>query len=71
CIPKLCSLANIIPLLLLGGAFKAMFFMVMAFGVSIIGRIDFKNHNNLLIIAVSVGLDSGLSALLQAFKGLG
>ncbi len=39
----------------------AMFGMVMADGVSILGHIDFKNQNNLLIIAVSVGLGTGIA----------
>ena len=55
CIPKLGALANIIPLPVLGGAMIAMFGMVMAYGVSILGNINFANQNNLLIIAVSVG----------------
>lgn len=46
CIPKLGALANIIPLPVLGGAMIAMFGMVMAYGVSILGHIDFKNQNN-------------------------
>ncbi|MFK3246146.1 purine permease [Staphylococcus aureus] len=71
CISKLGALANIIPLPVLGGAMIAMFGMVMAYGVSILGHIDFKNQNNLLIIAVSVGLGTGISAVPQAFKGLG
>ena len=71
CIPKLGALANIIPLPVLGGAMIAMFGMVMAYGVSILGHIDFKNQNNLLIIAVSVGLGTGISAVPQAFKALG
>ncbi|HCW7588246.1 TPA: purine permease [Staphylococcus aureus] len=71
CIPKLGALANIIPLPVLGGAMIAMFGMVMAYGVSILGHIDFKNQNNLLIIAVSVGVGTGISAVPQAFKGLG
>ncbi|EJY96512.1 xanthine uracil permease [Staphylococcus arlettae CVD059] len=49
----------------------AMFGMVMAYGVSILGNIDFKNQNNLLIIAVSVGLGTGISAVPQAFESLG
>ena len=68
CIPKLGALANIIPLPVL--AMIAMFGMVMAYGVSILGHIDFKNQNNLLIIAVSVGLGTGISAVPQA-KALG
>ncbi len=71
CIPKLGALANIIPLPVLGGAMIAMFGMVMAYGVSILGNINFKSQNNLLIIAVSVGLGAGISAVPQAFKGLG
>ena len=71
CIPKLGALANIIPLPVLGGAMIAMFGMVMAYGVSILGSINFQNQNNLLIIAISVGLGAGISAVPQAFKGLG
>lgn len=71
CIPKLGALANIIPLPVLGGAMIAMFGMVMAYGVSILGTINFQNQNNLLIIAISVGLGAGISAVPQAFKGLG
>ena len=71
CIPKLGALANIIPLPVLGGAMIAMFGMVMAYGVSILGNINFNNQNNLLIIAVSVGLGTGISAVPQAFKSLG
>ncbi|MCG2075757.1 purine permease [Staphylococcus epidermidis] len=71
CIPKIGALANIIPLPVLGGAMIAMFGMVMAYGVSILGNINFQNQNNLLIIAISVGLGAGISAVPQAFKGLG
>ncbi|SUL32286.1 Xanthine permease [Staphylococcus aureus] len=71
CIPKLGALANIIPLPVLGGAMIAMFGMVMAYGVSILDISILKNQNNLLIIAVSVGLGTGISAVPQAFKGLG
>lgn len=71
CIPKLGALANVIPLPVLGGAMIAMFGMVMAYGVSILGGIDFKNQNNLLIIAVSVGLGTGISAVPEAFKAMG
>lgn len=71
CIPKLGALANIIPLSVLGGAMLAMFGMVMAYGVRILIDINFKNQNNLLIIAISVGLGAGITAVPEAFKGLG
>lgn len=71
CIPKIGALANIIPLSVLGGAMLAMFGMVMAYGVRILGDINFKNQNNLLIIAISVGLGAGITAVPEAFKALG
>ncbi|PTG21009.1 xanthine permease PbuX [Staphylococcus chromogenes] len=71
CIPKIGALANIIPISVLGGAMLAMFGMVMAYGVRILGDINFKNQNNLLIIAISVGLGTGITAVPEAFKGLG
>lgn len=71
CIPKIGALANIIPISVLGGAMLAMFGMVMAYGVRILGDIDFKNQNNLLIIAISVGLGAGITAVPEAFKALG
>ena len=46
----------------------AMFGMVMAYGVSILGNINFNNQNNLLIIAVSVGLGTGISAVPKRSK---
>lgn len=71
CIPKIGALANIIPLSVLGGPMLAMFGMVMAYGVRILGDINFKNQNNLLIIAISVGLGAGITAVPEAFKALG
>ena len=67
CIPKLGALANIIPPCI-RGAMIAMFGMVMAYGVSILGNINFNNQNNLLIIAVSVGLGTGISAVPKRSK---
>ncbi|REH77514.1 xanthine permease PbuX [Staphylococcus felis] len=71
CIPKLGALANVIPLPVLGGAMLAMFGMVMAYGMCILNDINFKNQNNLLIIAISVGLGAGVTAVPEAFKALG
>ncbi|REI06185.1 xanthine permease PbuX [Staphylococcus felis] len=71
CIPKLGALANVIPLPVLGGAMLAMFGTVMAYGMRILNDINFKNQNNLLIIAISVGLGAGVTAVPEAFKALG
>lgn len=70
-VPKLGALATIIPPSVLGGAMIAMFGMVMAYGVKMLGSIDFTRQNNLLIIAVSVGIGLGITTVPQAFKGFG
>lgn len=69
--PKLGALATIVPPSVLGGAMIAMFGMVMAYGVKMLGAIDFTNQDNLLIIAVSVGIGLGITTVPQAFKGFG
>lgn len=69
--PKLGALATIIPPSVLGGAMIAMFGMVMAYGVKMLGAIDFNNQNNLLIIAVSVGIGLGITTVPEALKGFG
>lgn len=70
-IPKLGALTTIIPTSVLGGAMIAMFGMVMAYGVKMLGAIDFTRQDNLLIIAVSVGIGIGITAVPQALKGFG
>lgn len=70
-IPKLGAIATIIPPAVLGGAMIAMFGMVMAYGVKMLGAIDFTRQDNLLIIAVSVGLGLGITTVPQAFAKFG
>lgn len=70
-IPKLGAVATIIPPAVLGGAMIAMFGMVMAYGVKMLGAIDFTRQDNLLIIAVSVGLGLGITTVPQAFAKFG
>lgn len=70
-IPKLGALATIIPSAVLGGAMIAMFGMVMAYGVKMLGAIDFTRQENLLIIAVSVGIGLGITTVPGAFSKFG
>lgn len=49
----------------------AMFGMVMAYGVKMLGAIDFTKQDNLLIIAVSVGIGLGITTVPQAFSKFG
>ena len=70
-IPKLGALATIIPAAVLGGAMIAMFGMVMAYGVKMLGAIDFTRQENLLIIAVSVGIGLGITTVPGAFSKFG
>ncbi len=56
-IPKIGAIVESVPTFVLGGAGLVMFGMVAATGVRIISRVDFeKNRNNLLIVAVAVGV---------------
>ncbi|ULG74168.1 nucleobase:cation symporter-2 family protein [Macrococcus brunensis] len=69
--PKFGALATIIPTPILGGAMIAMFGMVMAYGVKMLGAIDFTKQDNLLIIAVSVGVGLGITTVPGAFAKFG
>jgi len=55
-IPKLSSLVEAVPLVVLGGAGLVMFGMVAATGARILTAVDFKNNRfNLFVVAISVG----------------
>ena len=55
-IPKLAALVEAVPLVVLGGAGLVMFGMVAATGARILTSVDFKNnHNNLFVVAISIG----------------
>lgn len=55
-LPKLSNLIASIPVVVLGGAGIAMFGMVAATGVKILGKVDYERKNNLLIVAISLGV---------------
>ncbi len=55
--PKLAALAAAAPTFVLGGAGLVMFGMVVASGVRVLSTVDYAgNRNNLLVVAVSVGV---------------
>lgn len=67
-LPKVGALAELIPQSVLGGAMLVMFGMVIVQGVRILGQIDFTNGNNLIIVAVSVGLGISVNEFPELFS---
>ncbi len=55
-LPKLSALITMIPYPVLGGAGFAMFGMVAASGIKILAGVDYKDNNNTLIVALSIGV---------------
>jgi uric acid transporter len=55
--PKMAQVVASVPAFVLGGAGIVMFGMVAANGIKVLSKVDFvKNHHNLFIVAVSIGL---------------
>ncbi|MFD2170365.1 nucleobase:cation symporter-2 family protein [Tumebacillus lipolyticus] len=69
-LPKLAALTTVIPNPVLGGAMVAMFGMVVASGINILGNVDFKQNENLLIVACSLAVGLGSAAVPQMFDQL-
>ncbi|MEK5523271.1 nucleobase:cation symporter-2 family protein [Heyndrickxia sp. FSL W8-0423] len=69
-IPKLGALTTIIPSSVLGGAMVAMFGSVIASGIKMLSRVDLTSHENLLIIACSVGMGMGVTVVPGLFANL-
>jgi len=69
-IPKIAAITTVIPNPVLGGAMVAMFGMVVASGIRILSEIDFKNNENLLIIACSIGMGLGVTSVPDLFKSM-
>lgn len=69
-VPKIGAFTTIIPTAVLGGAMVAMFGMVVAYGIKMLGRVDFAKQENLLIIACSVGMGLGVTVVPNLFAQL-
>lgn len=68
--PKIGAFTTIIPSSVLGGAMVAMFGMVIASGIKMLGEVDFSSQENLLIVACSVGLGLGVTVVPDMFGNL-
>ncbi|MGX1193308.1 nucleobase:cation symporter-2 family protein [Metabacillus sp. SLBN-84] len=69
-VPKIAAFTTIIPEAVLGGAMIAMFGMVIAYGIKMLSRVEFASQENLLIIACSVGMGLGVTAVPDMFATL-
>lgn len=67
-VPKIGAMTTIIPAPVLGGAMVAMFGMVIAYGIKMLSQVDFSSQENLLIIACSVGMGLGVTAVPELFS---
>ncbi len=54
--PKLAALVVAVPKPVLGGAAIVMFSMVAISGIRTLGNVDFKNNNNPMVVALTLGL---------------
>lgn len=66
--PKFAALATIIPTSVLGGAMIAMFGMVCAAGIRMLGKADLKNSNTMLVAACSIALGLGVTVTPGLFE---
>jgi xanthine permease len=66
-VPKIGAITIAIPTSVLGGAMLAMFGMVISYGIKMLSRVDFDNQNNLMIVAISIGMGLGITAVPELF----
>ncbi|WDH83088.1 nucleobase:cation symporter-2 family protein [Paenibacillus urinalis] len=70
-VPKIAATAQMIPPAVLGGATVALFGMVVSSGIRMLAdQVDFNRYENLLIIAVSVGMGLGVTVVPNLFSQL-
>jgi xanthine permease len=69
-LPKVAALTTVIPNPVLGGAMIPLFGMVISSGVRQLVTVDFRRMENMLIVAVSVGLGLGVSIAPEVFSQL-
>ncbi len=65
--PKFAALATIIPTSVLGGAMVAMFGMVCAAGIRMLGKANFNDSNTMLVAACSITLGLGVTVTPNLF----
>ncbi|MGG4554887.1 nucleobase:cation symporter-2 family protein [Paenibacillus humicus] len=68
-VPKIAALTQLVPASVLGGAMIALFGLVLSSGVRMLGdQVDLNRHENLLIIACSVGMGLGVTVVPEIFQ---
>ncbi len=55
-LPKAGAIVSSVPPSVLGGAALVMFGTVAAVGIQTLGRVDFKSHRNVVVVAVSIAI---------------
>lgn len=66
-VPKIAAMTTIIPLAVLGGAMLAMFGMVIAQGIKMLGKVMGDSTENSMIVACSVGIGLGVTVVPEIF----
>lgn len=69
-IPKIAAITTIIPTAVLGGAMLAMFGMVVAQGIKMLGSVISESPENSMIIACSIGMGLGVTVVPELFAAL-
>ncbi|WP_054956169.1 nucleobase:cation symporter-2 family protein [Paenibacillus dakarensis] len=70
-VPKIAALTQLVPTSVLGGAMVALFGMVVSSGIRMLGdQVDLNRHENLFIIACSVGMGLGVTTVPDLFAQL-
>ncbi|MGG3284158.1 nucleobase:cation symporter-2 family protein [Paenibacillus solani] len=70
-VPKIAALTQLVPSSVLGGAMVALFGMVVSSGIRMLGdQVDLNRHENLFIIACSVGMGLGVTTVPDLFANL-
>lgn len=69
-IPKIAAFATIIPSAVLGGATVVLFGMVVSSGIKMLQTVDFTKQSNLLVVACSISLGVGVTAVPDLFAQL-
>lgn len=70
-VPKVAALTQLVPTSVLGGAMVALFGMVVSSGIRMLGdQVDLSRHENLFIIACSVGMGLGVTTVPNLFAQL-
>ena len=61
-LPKVATFTTLIPKPVLGGAMLVMFGTVAASGIRILSQVDFSKNDQLITIALSLGVGLGITA---------